>query len=191
MLFSKKQPDFMITLKIQMIFVKYFSQIFRNLRQIICMKFTASRINRFLLFKLPAAYFTGVRLHKITDQSAIIKVRHRWINQNPFRSLYYGVQAMAAELSTGVLVMKKIYATGKPVSMLVTRQEAEFTKKATGLITFTCSQAALIDEALQKTLVTGEGQVIKLQSQGIDESGEQVSAFEFEWSIKLKTKSKK
>lgn len=151
------------------------------------MTFTKPHINRFLLFKLPSAYFTGVRLHQITEQSAIIRVRHRWINQNPFRSLYYGVQSMAAELSTGVLVMKKIYATGKPVSMLVTRQEAEFTKKARGLILFSCDQADLIDTALQRTLETGAGQVIRLKSVGMDETGEQVSAFEFEWSIKLKS----
>ena len=32
-------------------------------------------------------------------------VKHRWINQNPFNSMYFAVQAMAAELSTGALVM--------------------------------------------------------------------------------------
>ncbi len=155
------------------------------------MEFTKRHINRFLLLKLPSAYFTGVRLHQITEQSAVVKVRHRWINQNPFRSLYYGVQSMAAELSTGVLVMKKIYTSGKPVSMLVTSQNALFTKKARGLIMFTCDQADLIDTALQKTIETGEGQLIRLKSKGVDEKGEQVSAFEFEWSIKLKSKSNK
>jgi len=35
---------------------------------------------------------------------------------------------------------------------------------------------------------TGEGQTILLKSVGINENDEQVSAYEFEWSVKLKSK---
>jgi hypothetical protein len=35
----------------------------------------------------------------------VVSVKHRWINQNPFNSMYFAVQAMAAELATGALVM--------------------------------------------------------------------------------------
>ena len=35
-------------------------------------------------------------------QKAIVTVRHKWFNQNPFKSMFWAVQGMAAELSTGI-----------------------------------------------------------------------------------------
>lgn len=150
------------------------------------MKFTPNSFNKFLLFKLPSAYFTGVRLDSLSDTKAIVRVKHRWISQNPFNSLYYGVQAMAAELATGVLVIKKIGESHRKISMLVTHQTASFTKKGRGMVRFTCDEGAKIQQAIDATIKTGEGQTIKLKSQGLNEQGEQVSIFEFEWSLKVK-----
>ena len=152
------------------------------------MEFTIRKLNKFLLFKLPAAYFTGVRVATITENKAVVSVKHRWINQNPFHSLYYGVQAMAAELSTGVLVLIKIKKTKQRISMLVTRQTATFTKKGVGRVRFTCDEGEKINNALAETIKTGEGQTVVLNSQGLDEKGEMVSNFEFEWSIRVKRK---
>jgi len=151
------------------------------------LKFSVKKINQFLLFKLPSAYFTGVRLVLLEENSAVVQVKHRWINQNPFQSLYYGVQAMAAELSTGILVLRDVEASKKKISMLVTKQTASFTKKGRGVVRFTCKDADKIKAAIAQTIKTGAGQVINLQSQGLDEQGDQVSVFNFEWSIKIKS----
>jgi len=152
------------------------------------MKVTLKKMKRFLVFKLPSAYLCGVRLKTLEDDKAIVTVRHRWINQNPFRSMYFAVQSMAAELTTGAIVIKKITDTGQPISMLVTNHKGAFTKKAVGLITFTCNDGNLIDAAVQRTIETGEPQTIAMKSVGVNEEGEQVSAYEFEWGIKLKSK---
>lgn len=152
------------------------------------MKVTLKKMKRFLVFKLPSAYLCGVRLRAIDDDKAVVTVKYRWINQNPFKSMYFAVQSMAAELTTGAIVIKKITDTGKPISMLVTNHKGAFTKKAVGLITFTCNDGNLIDTALKRTIDTGEPQTIAMKSFGIDEKGEQVSAYEFEWGIKLKSK---
>ena len=150
------------------------------------MRITPNSFNKFLLFKLPSAYFTGVRLDSLSDTKATVRVKHRWISQNPFNSLYYGVQAMAAEIATGVWVIKKIGESSRNISMLVTHQTASFTKKARGMVRFTCDEGAKIQQAIDATIKTGEGQTIHLKSQGLNEQGEQVSVFEFEWSLKLK-----
>jgi hypothetical protein len=62
----------------------------------------------FYFFKLPAAFICGVRVKKLDEKECVATVKHRWINQNPFNSMYFAVQAMAAELSTGALVMYQI-----------------------------------------------------------------------------------
>ena len=92
------------------------------------MKITPSKINSFMLFKLPLAYLGGVRAVSFDEKLAIVKIKHRWINQNPFKSMFWAAQGMAAELSTGVLVMKGIENSGKNVSMLVTHQNGSYKK---------------------------------------------------------------
>ena len=57
------------------------------------MKYTPNKINRWMLFKLPAAWLTGVRLTLIDESKCEVKVRFKWINQNPYRSMFWAVQA--------------------------------------------------------------------------------------------------
>ncbi|WP_159801201.1 DUF4442 domain-containing protein [Flavobacterium sp. MK4S-17] len=150
------------------------------------MKFTPSKLNTFLFFKLPSAYWCGVRVKNITSQQCTATVRHRWINQNPFNSMYFAVQAMAAELTTGALVMHAIKQSGKNISMLVANNKSSFTKKAKGKISFVCNDGNLIAGAVQKAIDTGQGQTLWMKSFGTDEKGDKVSEFEFEWTIKVK-----
>ncbi|WP_408025498.1 DUF4442 domain-containing protein [Tenacibaculum sediminilitoris] len=150
------------------------------------MKFTPKKINAFLLFKLPSAFFTGVRVSSITDDFSEVKVTHRWVNQNPFKSMFWAVQGMASELSTGILVMKEIDASNKNISMLVTNMNGTFTKKATGKIRFKCNDGKLIRETIQKAIEKGEGQTVIVTSEGFNEEGVSVSKFEYEWSLKVK-----
>ena len=144
------------------------------------------QINTFLFFKLPSAFWCGVRVKSITRQSCTVTVKHRWINQNPFRSMYFAVQAMAAELSTGALVISKIKESKRDISMLVANNKSNFTKKATGRITFTCTDGDLIEAAIQQTIATGEGQTFWMKSIGVNQKGEQVSEMDFEWSVRIK-----
>ena len=150
------------------------------------MEFTPLKLNIFLFFKLPSAFWSGVRVKSISKEQCVVTVKHRWFNQNPFKSMYFAVQAMAAELTTGALVMMQIKKSGKNISMLVANNNSNFSKKATGRITFTCNDGHLIEEAIKQTIATGEGQTIWMKSVGVNEKREQVSEMDFEWSIKLK-----
>lgn len=152
------------------------------------MEVTVKKMNRFLMFKLPSAFLCGVKLKDLTNTQAVVTVTHKWINQNPFKSMYFAVQSMAAELSTGALVIKKIQECGKPISMLVTNHNGKFTKKAVGKIRFICEDGSLINEVLKQAIKTGEGQTVIMKSVGIDEDGDIVSTYEFEWSVKVKLK---
>lgn len=150
------------------------------------MEISPKKLNTFTMFKLPSAWLCGVRVRSMDETSCTVTVRHRWINQNPFNSMFWAVQGMAAELSTGAMVMMKIRASGKKISMLVANNNAGFSKKAKGRITFSCNDGNLIDEALRKTVETGEGQTFWMKSVGTNENGDIVSTFNFEWTVKEK-----
>ncbi|MGF1556985.1 DUF4442 domain-containing protein [Paucihalobacter sp.] len=150
------------------------------------MTIAPNKLNTFLMFKLPAAYFCGVRTKYLDDLKCVVTVKHRWINQNPFNSMFWAVQGMAAELTTGALVMSKIKQSGRNISMLVANNNASFTKKATGRITFICNEGDILNKAIEKAIETGEGQTIWMNAIGTNSEGIQVSSFNFEWTLKLK-----
>lgn len=139
-----------------------------------------------MFLKLPAAWWMGVRLRYMDEKKAVTTVKHKWINQNPFKSMFWAVQGMAAEMSTGAMVIHQIQKTGKKISMLVANNNASFTKKATGKITFTCEDGHLIQDAIEKTIATGEGQTFWMKSVGVNKDGVVVSIFNFEWTVRLK-----
>lgn len=145
-----------------------------------------SLFNKMLLVKIPIAKIAGLKLQHFDGNTSQISVKYGWLNQNPFRSMFWAVQGMAAEFSTGTLCMEKIQKSGQKFSMLVVGLEANFTKKAVGKIIFTCTQGAELDEVLLKAIQTGEGQTLKMRSIGTDEKGDQVAEFFFTWSFKLK-----
>jgi photosystem II stability/assembly factor-like uncharacterized protein len=139
-----------------------------------------------MLFKLPLAYISGVRVQTLSEEQATVKITHKWMNQNPFKSMFWAAQGMAAEMSTGVLVMRAIADSKENVSMLVTHQEANFYKKATGKILFTCKGGNEISKAIKMSKINKEGQVVQLIAEGKNEDGVVVSKFSFEWSLKVK-----
>lgn len=141
----------------------------------------------FLLRQLPLAWLAGIRLEALTPDTASVTLRHRWLNQNPFRSLYFGAQAMAAELSTGLLVMQHTWKRQPGVSMLVTGMHAEFTRKATGRIRFACPDGPALRAAVEATVATGDGQTVDATSVGTDEQGAVVARFTFQWSVRRRS----
>ena len=147
---------------------------------------TIRNFNRFIFLKLPSAFLCGVRLRSLNKERAVVTVTLNFLNKNPFKSMFWAVQGMAAELATGVIILSEVRSSTIPISMLVTRNEAEFLKKAKGKITFTCTDVALVKNQFAKHLQSETGTRFWMQSEGVDEQGEVVSRFRFEWSVKAK-----
>jgi hypothetical protein len=147
------------------------------------MKYTPNQINKWMLFKLPAAWLTGVRISSISDTKCEVKVRFKWINQNPYRSMFWAVQGMAAELTTGMLLTKSIQESNTNISMLLIGNKSNFYKKAVGKIKFICDQGDIAKELIDSTKknITHKAW---LKAKGFDETGDVVSEFDFEWSCK-------
>ncbi len=147
---------------------------------------TIRNFNRFLFLKLPSAFLCGARLRSLNKERAVVTVTLNFLNKNPFKSMFWAVQGMAAELATGAIILSEVRSSTVPISMLVTRNEAEFLKKAKGKITFTCTDVALVKNQFAKHLQSETGTRFWMQSEGVDEQGEVVSRFRFEWSVKAK-----
>ena len=142
--------------------------------------------NLYNFFKLPSVWWCGIRVKSVNEESCLVSVKHRWINQNPFKSMFWAVQGMAAELSTGLLLMNEIARTKKSFSMLVLNNKANFSKKAIGRISFSCDQGRQIRNSINLAISSKKPQTIWVNSSGIDSQGDTVSTFSFEWTLKLR-----
>jgi hypothetical protein len=140
----------------------------------------------YLLSKLPAAYFSGVRVRDIDEQHCVVTVPYKWFSQNPFRSTYFACLAMAAEMSTGILAMAHVYQRQPAVSMLVVKFEASYFKKATGKTKFVCNDGLAIQQAVENAIAAGEPQTIIATATGVNEQNEKVAECLITWSFKKK-----
>ncbi len=144
------------------------------------------KMRLYMLKKLPLALIAGLKVIEIDDNKASVSIPFKFLNQNPFQSIYFAALAMAAELSTGILALTSVQAASKPVSMLVFEMNANFTKKAKSKIVFTCTQGNEISEAIEESIRTGEGKIVTVNTVGVDEAGDKVAEFNFTWTFKVK-----
>ncbi len=140
----------------------------------------------FLLSKLPSAFFAGVRVIKADEKKCTVKVPYKWFSQNPFKSTYFACLSMAAEMSTGVLALAYIYKREPAVSMLVSKVEGNFIKKATGITVFTCDDGLLIKQTIEDAVSSNEGKIVSARSYGRNDAGDIVADFVITWSFKVK-----
>lgn len=83
--------------------------------------------------------------------------------------------------------MAHLYQKSPAVSMLVTKVESEYFKKATGRTTFECDDGMLIKQAIEEAIRTGEPAVVRAASVGRNEREEMVALFYITWSFKART----
>jgi Domain of unknown function (DUF4442) len=140
----------------------------------------------FLFSKIPSAFFSGIRIKQLDEEECMVTVPYKWFSKNPFRSTYFACLSMAAEMSTGALAMACVYKQNPAVSMLVINLQAVYFKKATGLTTFTCKDGKQIQDAIQKSITTGNAHMIIARSIGKNDAGEIVAEFQITWSFKVK-----
>ena len=143
----------------------------------------------YLLKHLPMALLGGLKPVEVAYDRAKISLPFTYLTKNPFRSIYFAAQCMAAELSSGVLCMSHILNLQKPVSLLVVGMEAEFFKKAKRDIYFVCEDGAAIADAIERAAhsETAEPTGVTVSALAVDDNGNEYSKFKFTWSFKRRS----
>jgi len=138
----------------------------------------------FLVTKLPMCLLAGVKVNKLSEQESATTVPYNFINKNPFNSMYFAVQAMAAELSTGTLVF--LHLDQSKMSVIVTGLKAEYLKKAKSKITFVCKDGDKIVDTINQASKSYDSFSCSMTASGFDSNNDCVSKFEITWSLKRK-----
>ena len=143
---------------------------------------------KLLMFKiLPMGFLSGMKVVSLDEEHCAVSVPYKRLNKNPFKSTFWAVMGMAAEMSSGALMILYTHKQKPSISMLVADCKGEFVKKATDITTFTCNDGALIKQKIQEAIETKEGQVIPTTMVGKNKNGEIVAKFNFTWTIKARS----
>ncbi|MAZ67824.1 MAG: thioesterase [Candidatus Marinimicrobia bacterium] len=141
------------------------------------------RFRIFTALSMPAAWFSGLRMDVLDDNRCVTSLPGGWRSQNPFRTMYWAVQGMGAELATGAAPFAMSRSMDEKLRMFVISTEAKFVKRAKGRITFVCSDVSKAREAIEESLEKGEAVDVDLISVGKDSSGDVVSEWVFKWNL--------
>ncbi len=141
----------------------------------------------YLLIKLPAAFFSGIKVRYADESKCIATVPFKWFSKNPFGSTYFACLSMAAEMSTGILAMTHCSDQKPAISMLVTKIEGVFLKKAKSITHFTCEDGKLIELTVKEAMASGKSHTVSCRSVGTNESGEIIAEFIITWSFRAKS----
>ena len=144
------------------------------------------KFRMYLLVKLPAAFFSGIKIKECSREKCTTSVPYKWLTQNPFRSTYFASLAMAAEMSTGAIALSNIYKRKPSVASLVTKMKVEYFKKATAVTYFTCDEGNKISEAIDEAIASNIPRTVTVKSLGQNKAGETIAEFEFTWSFKAR-----
>ncbi len=140
---------------------------------------------RLIMFKiLPMGFLSGMKIKVLNEEKCVVTVPYKWINKNPFKSIFWAVLGMAAEMSSGALIILYIHGQKPTISLLVSKCEAEFVKKADEVTTFTCNDGLLIKQAVINAIETGKAIEFQTKMTGQNSSGEDVAYFKFTWALK-------
>jgi len=130
------------------------------------------------------ALISGVKLVHLDEESAVTEVPFRWSNKNPFKSMYFAVQSMAAELSTATPALMALKGLDADIALIIVDLKAEFVKKAQSKVTFTCTDYDKFNKAIASLKQPDDVETVTAKTVGRDIDGNEVATFYFTWSFK-------
>ena len=119
----------------------------------------------------------------LDETTCVTSIPGGWRSQNPFKTMYWAVQGMGAELATGAAPFAMSKSMPEKLRMFVVGTDATFTKRAKGRISFTCNDVSAAKEAIEMSVSTGESVECEMSAVGTDSSGDIVSEWVFKWNF--------
>ncbi len=141
----------------------------------------------YYLKSLPMGLISGIRLTRLDEEKSVTEVPFRWCNKNPFNSMYFAVQSMAAELSTAAPVMLALKGVDADIALIIIDIKAEFVKKAQSRVTFLSVDYDKIYDAVAELKKAGDIETVVTKTVGSDVCGDDVAIFYFTWSFKRRS----
>ena len=145
------------------------------------------KLRWWMLRRLPMGLISGMHIISLDEESCNVELKDRWWIRNPFGSVFWAVMSMAAELSTGALVLAYTQSAG--IQFILVGFEAKFLKKAKGKSFYFCHAGKEVARSISNITNTTAPSIIILPVLAQDESGQLLAEFKCYWQLRRPTAS--
>jgi len=137
-------------------------------------------------FKIPLLGYTGVKLVEIDDTKAVVSIKLKRRTRNHLNSMYFGALAVGADVAGGVHAFYFAQLQNKKVKFAFKGMSCEFIKRAESDCTFISKDGKKIENAILKSIATGDRVNENTHVDVFDANNELVATFEMIVSVKCK-----
>jgi acyl-coenzyme A thioesterase PaaI-like protein len=110
----------------------------------------------FGLLEIPLNFGVMPIVEELDDRRVVARIPLCWRTKNHLGSMYFGVLATGADVAAGLIAFKLGRETRPRVDLVFKDFHADFVKRATGDVTFTCEDGEAMSAAVREAAETGE-----------------------------------
>jgi acyl-coenzyme A thioesterase PaaI-like protein len=113
-------------------------------------------VRSFGLVKVPLIFYVAPKVLELSQKRIEIKIPLNWRTKNHFGAMYFGAQAIGADLAAGALAMDIIRKEKLKVSLAFKDFNAQFLKRAEADTHFICEQGDVICQQIKVVAAQNE-----------------------------------
>ncbi|RAL24962.1 hypothetical protein DL240_01765 [Lujinxingia litoralis] len=134
--------------------------------------------------RMPLLALVSPRVEVLNEATCQVDIPFGWRNRNIFGTMYFAASMMAAEMTTGGLVLFHNAVRPERFSYIVRHISADFVKPARSRVSFECVQGDEVARAFAQASRSGERVNQLLEVVGRRADGVETARVKVEWSIK-------
>lgn len=113
-------------------------------------------IRSFGLTKVPLILYCMPSVLRLDDAVCSVRIPLNWRTRNHYKSMYFGVLAVGADVAGGFLAMHHTRKSSKPVGLLFKDFKADFLKRPEADVVFTSPDGPAMAELVEQAVQTGK-----------------------------------
>lgn len=107
---------------------------------------------------IPLVFFCSPKVLELSRRRTVVQIPLNYRTKNHLDAMYFGVIAVAADITGGLAAYKAIRESGREVSLLFKDFRADFLKRIEGDATFTCEDGEAIERFMERVFESPERQ---------------------------------
>jgi acyl-coenzyme A thioesterase PaaI-like protein len=107
-------------------------------------------------------WFIQPSILEIDENRCVVRIPLTWRTRNHLRSMYFGALCMGADVAGGLIAFHLMRKLKVSVSFVFKDVRGEFLKRPEADVHFTCTDGAVIQELMRRTIESGERQEAKV-----------------------------
>ena len=113
-------------------------------------------LRAFTFVKIPLIHWLRPVVVRLNHQLCQVKIPLNRRTHNHLGSMYFGALSTGADLAGGLVALREIQRSHKKINFVFKSFQADFLKRATGDVVFTCTDVPLVKDLVNQAVTSGK-----------------------------------